>query len=144
MAGSPVRRDTNFGYPIVKPLNVAYFHYKFSERGGAVGAITLGTMPKNSVIVNAEYITTTAFTSGGSATVEVGVSGATACIIAQAAFDNAAFTADTAKLGVPDFATVGDHKVLTADTDIILTVGTAALTAGELYLALTYIEMPVA
>lgn len=99
--------------------------YDFAVDGGAAGALDLFTASKALVVTKAYAIAETGITSGGSATVEVGISGATAGLIAQ----SAKTTLDTdgeCLAGVANLA-----FSLAADAVVILTIGTAALTAGK-------------
>jgi len=99
--------------------------YDFAKDGGATGALDLFTASKDMVITKAYAITETGVTSDGSATIEVGKSGDTAGIIAQ----SAKTTVDTAGECLKGVANLA--YALAEDDVVILTIATAALTAGK-------------
>lgn len=100
--------------------------YDFAVDGGAAAAIDLFKAKEAMVVTKAYAITETGVTSGGAATIEVGISGATAGIIAQSA-KTTVDTAGECLAGVANLA-----FALAADSVVQLTIGTAALTAGKL------------
>jgi hypothetical protein len=97
--------------------------YDFDNDAGATGALDLLTADSNCMVRVAAKVKT-ACTSGGSATLEVGKSGATATAIAQSALTtiNAA-----GKILQP----VGWMYLASAEK-LIQTIATAALTAGKI------------
>lgn len=116
------------------------FLYDFAALGGATGSLTLTaedgsaqTIPDNAIITNAYAEVETAVTSGGSATVALG-------IIAN----TDAFVGATAK------ASLGLNVVLNTVNDlplkpgvaapVLATIATAALTAGKIRVYVEYIE----
>lgn len=109
---------------------VRKFSYDFGSEGGAVGAITLkGENEDTEVIPNGAIITRswtsirTAMTSGGLATVALGWTGTAAGLKAATAYNDAAYTdVDAHSAAIP--------AKVTADSSILATVATAALTAG--------------
>lgn len=117
-------------------LNTLLYHatYNFAVDGGAVGLITPlsnVTIPQNYVIVNCALNSTTAVTSGGSATVSVGLSaggGGAAALVAATA--KASWSANAFVQGVPVPQTASTWIKMSAPGTITLTVATAALTAG--------------
>ena len=118
------------------------FMYDFTTQGGAAGAITMtnadgkaSTLPDNAIITRATWDVVTPLASGGSATVALGVATDGAAIIkAATAFDNAAYVAATQVGGLVA------SKKLTAARSVLFTIATAALTAGKMYLYITYVE----
>jgi len=106
--------------------------YDFAVDGGATTAITPAinaTIPANAVIVRCYQVTTTAMTSGGSATIALSVGGVT--LKAATAFNDGAF----------DDEDVTEHAVLDKTTSagsIVCTVATAALTAGKFEVYVEY------
>lgn len=116
--------------------------YDFADDGGAQGDITLTTTPKipsGALVTEAIVNTTTAFTSGGAATVALKLEGAADVNAADAISGdpwNAAgvFRAD---------ALVGADGGLatTAERDLVMTVGTADLTAGACDVVVEYMEL---
>lgn len=120
----------------------AYGKYSFASLGGAQGAITLtgDTIPSGAIILNSFLVVDTVVTSGGAATVSIGVESATdlraaATLSTAPALDNAsakhfsAHTATTAPI------------VTTAARSIVATVGTADLTAGVFRVVVEYVEV---
>lgn len=95
---------------------------------GATGAHTLFTATDN-CLVNVFGICDTSLT--GAATIEVGVAGNTAGLIAQATAtdldDGDVWNSDTPTAGV---LALGSAKILNDGADIILTIGSTAVTAG--------------
>ena len=114
-------------------LRARKFTYDFAVHGGAVSAITIGTLPDNAVLTNSYLNVYTAATSGGAATILLKV-GATE--VKAATRNNA----------VPYTAVAGAvlKKVLdtktTAETAVTVTIGTAALTAGAFDLWVEYYQ----
>lgn len=120
----------------------AYGKYDFAVLGGAVGAITLtgDQIPSGAVVLDSVILADTLLTSGGAATVSVGVESA-ADVQAAVAFNAAPFTsAGGAKHGSALTAT-GNPVVTTAARNIVATVGTAALTAGVFRVVVEYMEV---
>jgi hypothetical protein len=116
-------------------------YYDFATDGGAVGAINLrgDQIPAGARVINTYIDVATAVTSGGAATVSLGIEGAadvraaatlaTAPSLAAAATPQGAVTGGTAALRV------------TANRHIVATVATAALTAGRFSVLVEYIEL---
>jgi len=100
--------------------------YDFSKDGGAQGTVTLGEVESDVVIVNARTIVQTQATSGGSATVIVGRTGDTDSILTSTAV--ASLTANA----VIDGASTAKNARIAKDQEILLTIGTADLTAGKI------------
>lgn len=98
---------------------------------GATGASTLFTVT-GTVIVNIFAVCEGDLTSGGAATIEVGISGNTAALIAQTTatgIDTGEIWLDAAPATVEAPLT---DKILTNGTDIIQTIGTTTVTGGTL------------
>lgn len=116
-------------------LKTYRFHYVFGTHGGAQGAITLtatnGQLPDNFVIQSAIYEAVTALQSGGTAALQLGITG-NADLFNDDNHDAGPYAGgDGTAVSVADEIPIK----LTAATDVILTVGTADLTtAGEFYL----------
>ncbi len=113
--------------------HVRRFRYDFAVQGGAVGAITLtdaegraAVLPDNAVIRDCYTEVITPMTSGGSATVKLGITGNDDCFLAATAYNHASWdvaddiTARNAELPLKTSAAVS----------VLATVATAALTAG--------------
>lgn len=132
------------GFPRNEEFWVKY-DYDFAKQGGAVSAITLTAdlngLEENVIVKDVYVVAKTALTSGGSATVTLGNTadpdGYMADIFALVGADNAVVNAG-AVAGALIWDDTNDHAVhyrvtSAANTqDVILTVGTAALTAGKL------------
>jgi len=119
------------------------FQYDFADLGGATtAAITLTddadaaqTIPDNAVIVRAYIEGVTSATSGGSATVKLGITGDDDCLIAATDFDNGEFDATTVTA-----LTAGIPIRTTAAVSVLATVAAAALTAGKFNIWVEYYE----
>jgi hypothetical protein len=118
--------------------------YDFSKVGGAVADYNLVdddgvpvVIPSGALIVNGFFYTKTAVTSGGSATIDFQLNSANDLLAAEAktSFDTAA----KVKVLIPDYATAADWIVLTADRNLVMSVNTAALTAGKVYCYVQYV-----
>lgn len=101
-------------------------------------------IPANSLIVSAHFVVDTAFTSGGAATLDIGLHNA-----AGTAIDADGIDADIALAALAaDFAVVcdgvladGTQNVGAADAYVNFTYETAAFTAGSGKLVIEYIEV---
>ncbi|EKU98033.1 hypothetical protein Lepto7375DRAFT_7292 [Leptolyngbya sp. PCC 7375] len=98
--------------------------YDFSIHGGAVGTLTLpAEIPDNAIITDAYVDVLVDLTSGGSATVAIGLNTTT---------DILAATAIASVTGVVVAKQGADAFKLTADRKLQVTIATAALTAGKM------------
>jgi len=136
LADDAVTND-NLSTPLPKTLE---FQYDFADLGGAAGALTLTdasdgaqTIPDNAVIRSVTLDALTTATSGGSATIALGYTGATTAFIAATAYNNGEFDAGACT------ALTAAHKT-TAAVSVIATVATADLTAGKFNVYVEYIE----
>jgi hypothetical protein len=124
------------------PVGTAKFQYDFSLDGGAIGLITPGNspiIPAKAIILGGTIDVTTALTSGGSATIALGLSaggGGAAAILAATAV--ASWTAGITLVTIPKFTTATYIK-MTADGRMTLTVATAALLTGVFNVNLVYV-----
>ena len=110
----------------------ASFEYDFATHGGAVGAITLtalsGVLPDNAVITRCIQESITDLTSGGAATVKLGITGNDDAFLAATAYSDASFDVDI----VTSRAAELPLKVnAAAGVNALATIATAALTAGR-------------
>jgi hypothetical protein len=139
-----VSAKNKLGDLVHKNMNCVKGSYKFSRDGGAVGDINLKdqdgvstlVIPSGAVILNAFVHVTTALTSGGSATIDLNSQAANDLLAAEAV---ASFSSGAKIQGVPDFGTLADAVVTTADKTLSLSINTAALTAGELSVYVFYV-----
>ena len=124
-----------------KNIQLGSAQYDFTTSGGAIGAIDLlgDSLPDNSTITRAFYEVLTAFTSGGAATVAFGVTTDDASgLLAATAYNNAVFNAGYHDF-IPDNTAANFTTKTTAARSLILTVATAALTAGRVRIWFEYI-----
>lgn len=120
-------------------LRVSYFQYDFAKHGGATGDITVygDGIPANAIICGGVIRVNAAVTSGGLATVAIKAATAEDILAATA---KASLTLNALLATVPDFATVGDMVTLaSAINSLTFTVGTDALTAGKITVALFWV-----
>lgn len=117
--------------------NLAIGNWNFTDDAGATGAFTIFTVTGD-VLVGPQFgICDVALTSGGTPTLELGVAGQTAILIAQIAnatdlildeiWQDATPTATAEALAAPD-----NDFIIAAGQDIIMTLAAAALTAGDI------------
>ena len=105
-------------------LITAHAKYDFAVDAGSTGTIVPSNsaiIPDNAVITNVYHSTTTALTSGGSATLALTTGGVT--LNAAVAFDNADYADESVIVNA-----VNDKT--TSSTGIQFVIATAALTAG--------------
>jgi hypothetical protein len=119
--------------------------YDFSVDGGATGALDLFTAGSDVVIKSFHAYVKTACTSGGSATVAVGVTGATSAFITTTTGAVASLTANAVigafvvlTEGTPNTAAFPLPRRLASGDKILMTIGTAALTAGKIEFVIEY------
>lgn len=125
---------------------VADLNYDEMPAAGAGAAFIQGeplvAIPAGALLRKATLITTTAFTSGGATTLDIGL----------AAQDGTAIDADGVAAAIPKTSmdAVGEEVVgagaligtkLAANSYLTLTVGTATLTAGRAKLIVEYIKL---
>lgn len=120
--------------------------YDFSKQGGAVGSFALKDkdgnsvkLPANALALNAFAVVRTAATSGGSATIAITLESAGDLLAATAV---ASFSAAAKIQGVPDFGTLADSVLTTAERTLTATVAVAALTAGKVDVYVFYVLQP--
>ena len=120
-------------------LRVARASYDFADDGGAVSTIALtgsSVIPPGAIILATLLNVTVAPTSGGAATISVGVEAA-ADQQTAAAIGGAPWSTTGAKWATQTFTTAPD--VTTAARDISIAVAVAALTAGAFDVYVFYI-----
>ena len=111
-------------------------NYNFTDDTGAAAAYTIFTVTGD-VMVQVFGLCQVALTSGGAATCELGITGNTAALIAQTAFDDIdqyETWQDAGPEANPgNVATaMGAYFVIANGVDVIFTIGAAALTAGDI------------
>ena len=116
--------------------------YDFAVHGGLVSTITLPSkLPLGAVITEGYAIVQIPGTSGGSATVALGLNTNTD-LLGSATGAVANLTANAVIPLLPNLVagTVGNSPVrLTAERQLKVTIGTAALTAGKIVVHLKYV-----
>lgn len=115
--------------------------YDFSKQGGAVGNIALtGRIPTASTITHAWYEVLEAPTSSGSATLSFGVDANDPTGL-KTATAIASYTTGYGDL-TPDNTAANFTNKTTNPRNIIMTIGTAPLTAGKINIYYTYTSTP--
>lgn len=122
-------------------VRVAHAIYNFTTDGGAIATITPvlnATIPANAIIFGSILNSTTALTSGGSATIAVGTTAGSSSSSLKGATAYTSFTTDALVAGVPVF-TVGSSVKMSAAGQISVTIATATITAGVLEVFVFYV-----
>lgn len=125
-------------------MEMAHAEYDFSVDGGSVGALDIFTAAEDIVITHFHVKVMTACTSGGSATLKVGVSGGTTDLFmnttqgAVASLTANAVILPPAVEGTPNALPL-PYK-LASGGKLIQTIGTAALTAGKVKYVIGYVK----
>ena len=114
---------------------IARGNWNFTADGGGQGAFTAFTVTGD-VLVSVFGLCQVLLDSSGAPTIELGISGNTAVLIAQTTakdLDQYETWQDTSPEANPgDVATaMGKRFAIANGADIIMTIGTAALTAGD-------------
>lgn len=120
--------------------NTGHALYDFAVDGGAVGVITPSqglTLPNKAIIIGGLLDIVTTLTSGGAATIAIGTSAGSSATSLKAATAVATYAAGL--LAIVPVYTAASAVKMTAAGNVILTVATAALTAGKMGLQLTYV-----
>lgn len=117
--------------------------YDFSVDGGATGALDIFTAAADLILVGFSAVVKTAATSGGSATLKVGVTGDDDAFMTTTQGAVANLTANAAIFppaveGTPN--TLPLPLKLASGAKILQTIGTAALTAGKVEYTLMYMK----
>lgn len=113
-------------------------NYNFGDDGGSQGAFTIFTVTGDVMVKLPPAICDVALTSGGVPTIELGVSGNTAALIAQIANATALIANELWHDGTPtttlEQIDIDGSKVfvIANGQDIIMTLGGADLTAGDI------------
>lgn len=139
-----VASKNKLGDLVHKGLNAVKGNWKFSRDGGAVGdynlkdqdGVAVVKVPSGAVILDAFVITKAALTSAGLATVDLNSQAANDLLAAEAV---ATFSLGAKVQGIPDFGTLADSVVTTAEKTLSLSVNAFALTAGEVDVYVVYV-----
>ena len=122
---------------------VARGDYSFASDGGAVSTIALTgstLIPAGAIITGGFIEVTTTLTSGGAATIAVGVETTTDIVTAVAVASWTAGRKNILPALTSGALTAATTVKTTAARDISITVATAALTAGVFKVVLYYVE----
>lgn len=115
---------------------VAVSDYNFATDTGATGAYNIFTVTGNVLIHYIIGVCQTALTSGGAATIALGVSGNTAIFIASttatALIANELWHDATPTTTVEQISQTARSFAVSNGQDVILTIGAANLTAGKI------------
>ena len=116
-------------------------YYDFATDGGAVGAINLrgDKIPAGARVLSTHIDVATVVTSGGAATVSLGVESATDIRAAATLGTAPSLAAVATPLGAVTRATAAAKT--TAERHIVATVAVAALTAGRFSVLVEYVEL---
>jgi hypothetical protein len=112
-------------------------NYNFTDDTGAQAAYTIYTVTGD-VLMCVTGLCQIALTSGGAATIELGIAGNTAALIAQTTatdldqYETWQDAGPEANPGVIDLFGGARQFVIANGADAILTIGTADLTAGDI------------
>jgi len=131
---------------LARALLVVRGRYDFAVDGGAVStiAITAGTpIPSGSVVVGGYVDVTTPLTSGGAATIACQVEAANDILTAVAVASWTAGRKNVLPAPASGALTAATAVKTTADRNISIVIGTAALTAGVFDVVL-YVMPPLA
>lgn len=142
-----VARAKTLGSTFSKSEEFERVVYDFAKDGGATSTLTLYTAAADLIVTHFHMYVKTACTSGGSATVSVGVNGAATAFVtvaqgAVASLTLGAFFQANVVLteGTPNTAVFPLPRKLASGGTITMTIGTAALTAGVLEFCIRYIR----
>lgn len=123
-------------------VGVAKMTYDFTVDGGAVATITPSgspTIPANAIILGGVIDVTTQLTSGGAATIALGLGSGAQAASLLAATAVASWTVGTGLVVIPKFTAATWLKVAAA-TALTLTVAAFALTAGKFDVNVVYVQ----
>lgn len=116
--------------------------YDFAVNTGATATYNIGTVPAGSIVdtENAIILTKTALTSGGAAQVGIGLGADTDFIDSFRNYTAAPYNAVNATMKANN-TTVARSFFAASDTNITLTISTAALTAGKVEVYVPYTKV---
>lgn len=134
-----VKNAKTVGAPFPNAREIVRVVYDFAQDGGATGALDLLITNSALVIVDFHAVVKTTATSGGSATVAVGVTGDTDHFIKATEGAVANITATTLFAAKPELTEGTPNTILpmlpvrlASGDKVLQTIGTAALTAGKI------------
>lgn len=145
-----LRYLSNLGFSRLSPFDAndgmglvgnAKMTYNFAVHGGAIGTITptlSPTLPAGAIILGGTIDITTTLTSGGAATIALGLGSGAQVAALKAATAVATYAAGQLTL-VPIF-TAATYVKVAAATKLTLTIAAVALTAGKLDVNIVYVQ----
>lgn len=139
-----VSSKNRLGSELAKVPNCVKGNWNFTRDGGTVATYNLKgldgvetlVIPSGAIVVNAFVYVRTAVTSGGLLTLDVNINAANDTLAGTAV---ASLTTGAKILGIPDFATVADYIVTTADRTVTIDFNVAAATAGDFDVYVFYV-----
>jgi len=108
---------------------------------GAIGTVTLGTLTERAMLVYVSAACTTTLTSGGAPTIEVGTANNTAGILPQIVDGTDLVALKYWRDATPEVEVSPAVINLNVQANIILTVGTATVTAGVIEFVFFWLPM---
>jgi hypothetical protein len=145
--GKAVSNDADSYTPNVGIFRSARSNWNFTDDTGAQAAYTVFTVTGDVYIEQMYGVCQVALTSGGAATIELGIAGNTAVFIAQTTatdLDQYELWQDATPETNPGVVILlGRSWVLANGADVIFTVGTADLTAGDVDIHVTWRPLSV-
>lgn len=131
------------GMELNRVPNCVKGNYSFAVQGGAVGDVTLlddngqpVKIPSGALVRNVAVVVDTTLTAAGAATLDLNLQSANDLVVA-ADFDD--WNAGVKVQGIPDFATVADQILLSAERTLTLSINSNALTAGIFRVFVDYV-----
>lgn len=132
-----VSAKNQLGHELSKAFNCVKGNWKFSRDGGATGdynlkgldGVEVVKIPSGAIVVSQFFVAKAALTSGGAMTVDSNIEAANDGLAAEAV---AGFTLGAKIQGVPDFGTLADSVVTTAERTLSISLNVAAALTGEL------------
>lgn len=119
--------------------------YDFANDGGAIGALDLFVAGSDIIITGFYALVKTQCTSGGSATVAVGVTGATSAFVTTTTGAVANLTANAVLQpvvvlteGTPNTAAFPLPRRLASGDKVLMTIATDTITAGKIEFVIEY------
>jgi hypothetical protein len=129
-----LKKHLTIGQPAANRREIYRIEYDFAKDGGATGVLDIATAAQDLVISGFWSFVNTAFTSSGSATLKVGVTGSDAVFMNTTQGAVASLTADAVVIpplveGTPNAAPL--PRKLAAAAKILQTIGTEVLLTGK-------------
>ena len=114
------------------------YSFGLAEGTTAIGTHKLGVLPAGATITKSWIDVDTSFTSGGAATIGLGITGSVSL------FETPIILGTAFAAGVPRVADVGigvvaSYSVVATDVEVVAVVAVATLTAGQGFLYVEYV-----